>query len=218
MKRLLSWHLLLLLMIAVSSLVGLVLFSNIHVEGSLTMILLVVVSLATGFLVSTCIFLFDYLRKRIIIDELTGLYNTNYLSTCKYKEIATADRHQSKLGLMLVEIHGMKRLRKNYSRRSVKLIVKEVARILTKSSRIGESIFYLNKGQYLIFYNDMKEYSNIKVIKERLHKAFEEPIHIRGNRIKVILEFGFGVYPDDGNTFENVLNVTKQRIYLEKKR
>lgn len=218
MKRLLSWQIIIVIIVWISCVIALILYGAIGEQKGMIKPVMASLILCIGVLSGVIIYLQDKLSKRLIKDELTGLYNKNYLSTCKYRETAMADRHQVKLGLMLIEIHDLKKLKKNYGKRAVKRVIKQVASVLSKSSRIGEVLFYMENGRYLIFYNDMKEYSNIKLIKERLQKKFEEPVHIRGHLVKVVLEFGFGVYPDDGDTFETVLNVTEQRIYLEKKR
>lgn len=171
-----------------------------------------------GFLIALVINLHQKLHRSAMHDELTGLYNMNFLNECKYRVIAQTDRQQSKMGVVLADIYRLKDIVGNYGNKVEEEVLRYVGEGLRTTSRASEFIFRVDSDNFLIFFSDIDEYSNIKIIKSRLERFFHKPLVYNDITIDVKLIFGYAVYPEDGESFEEVLNVAQQRMYIEKSR
>jgi diguanylate cyclase (GGDEF)-like protein len=171
-----------------------------------------------SFIANRIISLSARLRKVEIHDELTGLYNNNFLSECKYRTISTSDRQQAKLGIMTISIERLQDIENLFGTKASEAVIRFVGEGISITSRATEYIFRIQDDDFLIFFADINEYNNIKVIKSRLNTFFEKPFVFNSEEIYVKLAFGYAVYPDDGEDFDSVLNVAKQRMYVEKSR
>lgn len=181
-------------------------------------IISLLVGTSIGFLVSMVMYLNKKLNSSTIHDELTGLYNANFLNECKFRVISQTDRQQGKMGLVIADVNRLKDIVNQYGGRVGEEVLKYVGEGLTTTSRASEFIFRLDSDNFLIFFSDINEYSNIKIIKSRLETFFQKPLMYNDIAIDVKLDFGYAVYPEDGATFEEVHNVAEQRMYIEKSR
>lgn len=181
-------------------------------------IIALLLGMSIGFLVSMVIYLNKKLSKSTMHDELTGLYNINFLEECKYRVISQTDRQQSKMGLVIADIQGFNGLVGKYGGKVGDEVLRYVGEGLTTTSRASEFIFRLDSNSFLIFFADINEYSNIKTIKARLEKFYHKPLMYEDMAIDIKLDFGYAVYPEDGGDFETVRDVAQQRMYVEQSR
>jgi len=181
-------------------------------------IIALLIGTSIGFLISMIIYLNRRLNRLSIHDELTGLYNVNFLNECKFRVIAQTDRQQDKMGVILVDVHRLKDIVGTYGRKVGEEVLKYVGEGLSTTSRASEFIFRLESDDFLILFTDINDYSNIKIIKSRLEIFFQKPLIQNEITIDVKLNFGYAVYPEDGENFEKVFNVAQQRMYIEKSR
>jgi len=187
------------------------------IEKPLTkLIIAIAIGLVMGTLTNMAISASVRLRKVAIHDELTGLYNNNFLTECKYRAITTTDRQQAKLGIMTISVAELNKIMNSMGQKGKDAVIRYVGEGLTITSRATEYIFHLHDDNFLIFFADINEYNNIKTIKNRLNAFFETPFSFSSQKIFIKLNFGYAVYPDDGEDFDAVLNVAKQRMYVDK--
>ena len=186
---------------------------------SLTKVIIaLIIGSCIGFLTSIILILYQKLNRIKIHDDLTGLYNQNFLNECKYRVIAQTDRQEGKMGLVIADIYRLENIIKVNGEKIKDEVFKYVGEGLSATSRATEFIFRLEDDNFLIFFSDINEYSNIQVIKSRLEKFFQKPLIYNNHTIEIKLNFGFAVYPEDGDNFEEVFSVAQQRMYVEQRR
>lgn len=178
----------------------------------------VIIGILNSFFVGLITSMNTRMNKIGIHDELTGLYNQNFLTECKYRTISTTDRQQAKLGVMTISIQDLNSIVNSFDIKTGNAVIRYVGEGITVSSRATEYIFRLEDDTFLIFFADINEYNNIKIIKSRLNHYFEKPFVFNSNELLIRLNFGYAVYPDDGSDFDSVMSVAKQRMYIEKSR
>lgn len=197
---------------------GVLLYITPITNSSLKLIISIFIGLCIGFLFSLVLYLNERANKYSIHDELTGVYNKNFLSECKYRVMSHTDRHQTKMGIITIDINRLNDVIHLHGRKAGKAVLRYVGEGIVATSRASEFIFRLDEDEFLIFFADINEYSNIKVIRSRLESYFLNPLNFDGKQIMIKLDFGYSVYPEDGDSFEKVFNVAKQRLYVNKRR
>jgi len=182
------------------------------------LIIALLLGTSIGFLVSMIMYLNKKLSESTMHDELTGLYNINFLEECKHRVISQTDRQQTKMGLVIADVQGFNELIGKYGNKVGDEVLRYVGEGLRTTSRASEFIFRRDANSFLIFFADINEYSNIKVIKARLEKFYHKPLMYKDMAIDIKLNFGYAVYPEDGGDFESVRDVAEQRMYVEQSR
>jgi len=60
--------------------------------------------------------------------------------------------------------------------------------------------------------------ADVEEISQRLEHCFEAPLNLEGNIVKGSASFGIALYPEDGATRDNLLNVADSDMYAAKLR
>ena len=78
------------------------------------------------------------LEARANRDSLTGLYNTRFFSEAILREIARAERQQSPLSLLLIDIDDFKKINDSYGHIAGNDVLKNLAQIFQRTVRITD--------------------------------------------------------------------------------
>lgn len=204
--------------IIISILTTIVIFMVPLEKSTTKFIIALLIGSIIGFLIALVMYLNRKLGKLMMHDELTGLFNSNFLEECKYRVIAQTDRQQTRMGLVVADVKQLNEIIGEYGNKVGDEVLRYVGEGLSTTSRASEFIFRLDSDSFLIFFADINEYSNIKTIKARLETFFQKPLQYKELVLDVKLDFGFAVYPEDGGNFEEVRDVAQQRLYVEQSR
>ncbi len=198
------------------------------VTGCIVYLLLIImgtdyltVSLTTGVIVAIIVFAafrFGDIPGRVsVYDRQTGLFNENFLAECRFRLFAQADRQQKKVGVIITSIDDFEGLDSRYGKSATATALKHVTDGLHEASRTTEYIFRIGGNEFLVLFSDISEFGHVKKIASRVADYCRRPMALNGSEMTARISFGYSVYPNDGETFEEVLTVARQRMYLEQK-
>lgn len=133
----------------------------------------------------------DLLRKWALIDNLTGLPNQRYLTRTLDKEIVSARRTSSELGLLLLDIDHFKEVNDEYGHPAGDEVLRRIGSLLIRIVRGGDFAGRYGGEEFeVIEVNPQfsKEGTDgLLIAAERLRMAIhgEEIDFLRGNHISV---------------------------------
>lgn len=97
---------------------------------------LLIISLAEAIALSLAnIKLRETLRIRSIRDPLTGLYNRSYLEESFAREISRAQRQNTKMAAVMIDLDHFKKINDNYGHEAGDLVLVEVTKLLSRKLR-----------------------------------------------------------------------------------
>ena len=144
---------------------------------------------------------------------MTGCLNRNVLRKKSLQLFALKNEGS----IIFIDLDGLKQTNDlynhSYGDEYLRVFVRGVQEVLPSSSHM----FRFGGDEFVIAtsFNDAKR---IEKLVKRIYKKFNEPLKICDQYIKIKFSLGVALYPQDGETFEEVLNKADSAMYEDKRR
>jgi len=161
----------------------------------------------------------ETLKMQSIHDHLTGLFNRRYMRDTLEFEVRRAKRHNSTLGLIMVDVDYFKKFNDTYGHETGDIVLRELGSFLRNNIRKEDiACRYGGEEFILILPNTSLENSHTRAedLREKIEKEFTINHLKKIHRITVSL--GVAVFPIHGHTIEETLNAADTALYLAKTR
>ena len=159
------------------------------------------------------------LHELTIKDPLTGLFNRRHLDDIIHREVARAQRDRRQLGMIMVDLDHFKRVNDTFGHDAGDVVLGQVAGALTASFRVEDVVCRFGGEEFFVLMTrgGTEDFmSRARQVRARI-KALD--ITWQHRRVgPVTASLGVAVYPDHGDTFETVLGMADQALYLAKSR
>ncbi|MBN1897266.1 MAG: diguanylate cyclase [Spirochaetes bacterium] len=90
------------------------------------------------------------MAKKILIDDVTGLYNINFYEKKIKEEIAESVRNQNPLSLVVINLDSFQKIIENWGLDQANQILKETARVIEKSIRVSDVAIRYESGEFIL--------------------------------------------------------------------
>lgn len=160
----------------------------------------------------------EKLNKKLVVDELTGVYNRRFINERLPADIFFAAMNKTKLSLIMIDVDNFKQINDNYSHMAGDLVLKEVSEIM--KSVIRKNIDWVARfggDEFLICLNGANEEA-LSRIAEVIRKNVEKTtVEYQGNIIKTTLSIGAYTLDGEDITAEELLRRVDMNMYEAKK-
>jgi diguanylate cyclase (GGDEF)-like protein/putative nucleotidyltransferase with HDIG domain len=160
---------------------------------------------------------FEQTRDDSLTDPLTGLPNTRFLFMHLTRDLARAERLQSEVSLMVMDLDNFKDINDTYGHHVGDRALCEVARILRAGIRPYDICVRYAGDEFIIVLSgcgaDEAEHK-----RKELQQAIDEVyFEVRaGRRIRLGVSIGTAIFPHDGDSYEALLATADSRMYQDK--
>jgi diguanylate cyclase (GGDEF)-like protein len=161
---------------------------------------------------------YEELRKLQInaaTDPLTGLYNRRFFDDYFEKELNRSIRYSHRLALVVFDLHRFKEVNDRYGHPQGDVLLQMAAATLRKSLRTSDYAFRIGGDEFALLL-PQTDTEQSAALSRRLRSAFASSIEPLQLGIPLGLDYGFAVYPDDGELEEVLMRVADERLYLLK--
>ena len=156
------------------------------------------------------------LREQVMRDPLTGMYNRRYLDDALPAEIARTIRDHAPLSLMMIDIDHFKRVNDMHGHQAGDEVLKMLAGILRSEARRSDVACRYGGEEFLLLLPKMNVES-ARARAERWRKMFAElEVPVESGNLRCTLSVGIAVFPEHGNTAEDLLRNGDRALYLAK--
>lgn len=152
-----------------------------------------------------------------VIDPLTELYNRRYMTQAINKEVARANRQDSKLAFALIDVDGFKQANDTLGHLVGDRILREVGLLLQRTFRTSDVISRYGGDEFLVLMVDVDEQKAGHAV-DRLQREVEswnEAGSIQGYKMEI--SCGCAIYKRGADPKE-VLAAADQAMYEDKQR
>ncbi|RUR09194.1 sensor domain-containing diguanylate cyclase [Legionella septentrionalis] len=159
----------------------------------------------------------ENLRHQSIRDPLTGLYNRRYLEDFLFKLINQAQRTESPLSLLMLDLDHFKKINDTFGHDAGDAALKEVGKILQSAIREGDIASRYGGEEFLILFYDIDLESTRNRAKALREEISSLKIKYGAEQIgPFTVSIGIAAFPIDGTTPEQLIEAADKALYYAK--
>jgi diguanylate cyclase (GGDEF)-like protein/PAS domain S-box-containing protein len=158
----------------------------------------------------------DRVRYMAMHDALTGLPNRALLQDRLTQAIASADRSQRRIAVLMLDLDKFKHTNDSLGHHVGDGLLKEVSRRLKACLRESDVVARLGGDEFIIVLLEAMDDTDIQRVAQKLLAALLEPFHIDGNELRVSGSVGISLYPGDGENPDALLHAADLAMYEAK--
>lgn len=152
-------------------------------------------------------------------DPLTRLPNRRYFNESLKTAIAEAERHGTKLAIVLFDLDRFKDLNDKYGHAVGDRALSHLAAIVREAMPAGGMAARLGGDEFVSFLYPVPSAQAVKELIQRLQQELEtNKLIVDGEWIPIRLSIGASFYPDNGLDSDALLSSADKALYLVKQR
>ena len=149
-------------------------------------------------------------------DTLTGLPNRRLLDDRLRQAVYLAQRHDSKVAVMLLDLDGFKDVNDSLGHRAGDAVLREVAQRLMGCMRKSDTLARQGGDEFVIVIPDLGIEADCQTIAEKVLRALESEFRVDGRGFRIGASIGISLYPADAGDGEALLRNADIAMYRAK--
>jgi diguanylate cyclase (GGDEF)-like protein len=160
--------------------------------------------------------LYSDLRHRSEFDLLTDTHNRFSLEKLLDSQIEEARIKATIFGLIYIDLDEFKQVNDIFGHHVGDRYLQEVAFRMKHQLRSHDLLARLGGDEFAVLVPMVRSHAEVEEIAQRLERCLDEPIIIDGYTVQGSASLGIAIYPDDGNTRDNLLKTSDIAMYASK--
>ncbi|HHD64471.1 MAG TPA: diguanylate cyclase [Desulfobulbaceae bacterium] len=170
------------------------------------------------------------LKHYTAYDVLTGLPTRTLFYDRVLQALTRGRRYESIVAVLSLSVDAVQRVNETLGHSAGDRLFKEISKRLTEtlrgmdtvamlpSSSLTPTVSRLGQDEFGILLTDLEEVDAITWIAKRILNAFENALYIDGNEIYTATNMGISIYPNDGESPEELVkNAAAAKSHAQKK-
>lgn len=158
----------------------------------------------------------EEIRRMAYTDVLTGLSNRAYLNERLREELKKARRGESSGAVLFVDLDDLKTVNDTLGHTYGDVIIIEAGRRLVEEAGKGAYVGRIGGDEFLAIMPGLKNRQEIGRTVNRIVNVLCQDTEVFGELFHLSASIGVAVYPDDGNTAEEILKNADNAMYAAK--
>ncbi|HEY9069894.1 MAG TPA: diguanylate cyclase [Candidatus Ozemobacteraceae bacterium] len=156
------------------------------------------------------------LYRYAVTDEMTRLYNHRYFQQRLDEELLRADRYESRVSLIILDVDHFKKFNDTYGHPEGDRVLKTVARLIEKNVREVDIPARYGGEEFVVICPE-KDGDGAMVPANRIRTAIEEfDFRINGQHVPITVSLGVASYPDQARTKGELVISSDTALYYSK--
>jgi diguanylate cyclase (GGDEF)-like protein len=160
---------------------------------------------------------FNELYHRATHDPLTGVSNRALFYDRLRQGLLLAARRATGLGVINLDMDGLKPINDRYGHRAGDAAIREVAQRLKHICRQSDTVARLGGDEFGLVLQDVKDRASVEEHAGRINQAIDAPMPFEGQILAVGASLGVAVFPQDGAEPSVLLDKADQAMYAAKR-
>ena len=163
---------------------------------------------------------YEQTKRDSLTDPLTGLPNTRFLSTHVARELARAERLQSEVSLLLLDLDDFKEINDRHGHHGGDHALREVARVLADAIRPYDICVRYAGDEFVIVLSECgrEEAESKRLELQQAVSSLSFEIAPAAAPFTLGCSCGSASFPRDAETYESLLALADRRMYEDKRR
>lgn len=157
------------------------------------------------------------LEEQSIRDGLTGLFNRHFMEIALDRELRRAARQKKPVAIMMLDIDHFKQFNDTYGHEAGDTVLRELGEALLASVRNEDILCRYGGEEFVAILPDLTLDLAIERAEALRRMVSEMRVRMRGESLREItVSIGVAVYPQYGETMEEVMRVADRALYEAK--
>ncbi|MBF0481061.1 MAG: diguanylate cyclase [Desulfovibrionaceae bacterium] len=157
------------------------------------------------------------LKKRATHDELTGLPNRNFFRTEAEHMLAQAKRTQTPLAMLYIDLDDFKDVNDHFGHQAGDEVLREIAGRLTGRLRKSDFLARIGGDEFFAVLWNMESHDMALAVARGIIEDVHRPCLEKDRACLVGASVGVSLYPDDGDSVEDLVKKADQAMYQAKR-
>lgn len=157
------------------------------------------------------------IRHMACYDFITDLPNRVLFLDRLKKAIQLSKKRATQVIVVILDLDNFKVVNDTLGHAMGDALLVETSRRLLKCIDKKDTAARLGGDEFSLLIEDVEQEDDIFYLMKRIKLAFEEPFKINNGTISLTASIGVSIYPDDGDTNEELLNNATTAMYKAKK-
>lgn len=159
----------------------------------------------------------DTLRNLSVRDPLTGLFNRRYMEESLQREIATAQRKNRPLAIVILDLDYFKKFNDTFGHEAGDYLLKEVGSLLSKKSRVGDIACRFGGEEFVMIYPEASPEVAVQLANQLREAIAGLQLQHFGHSLgQISASFGLASFPMHGSTADQLLRAADKALYSAK--
>jgi diguanylate cyclase (GGDEF)-like protein len=159
----------------------------------------------------------DELFRLATHDSLTGIANRALFFDRLRHSLARARREDYPLGVLVLDMDGLKRINDQHGHRAGDAALRELAARLAGVLRQSDTVARLGGDEFGVVLSRVEDREGAWVAADRLSTELDQPLVFEGTPLALGASVGVAVFPDDGEQPDLLVEVADQAMYAIKR-
>ncbi len=155
-------------------------------------------------------------RHDALHDAVTGLPNVTLFSDRLASALTQAGRHAWRLAVMFVDLDKFKHVNDRHGHEMGDRVLQLVARRLEQFVRGGDTVSRRSGDEFLLLMLEAKDEDTVAGFAVKIVENIAAPCEVNGLQLSVSPSIGIAIYPEDGESAEDLLRHADMAMYAAK--
>ena len=156
------------------------------------------------------------IRKLAYYDTLTGLPNRILFYDRLMQYLSHAQRANQTVAIMFLDLDRFKVINDSLGHANGDLLLQEVSRRLENKVRISDTVARLGGDEFVIALQSVPRGEDLSRVATNILSVLNEPVYIDGHEICTSCSIGIALFPDDGDTADDLMKNSDIAMYQAK--
>lgn len=158
------------------------------------------------------------LEKRAQFDELTGIANRSLFAEQLTRAIGRSQRKSAPLAVLFIDLDRFKSVNDTLGHDIGDALLRQVADRLQANLRVGDFSGRWGGDEFVVCLEDFGEAGNAAAAAQKLLLVLSEKYEIGNSEVYATPSIGIAMYPDSGDTAEQLIRAADVAMFDAKKR
>lgn len=149
-------------------------------------------------------------------DSLTGLANRLLLKDRLKHAMANAERNPNQIALLFLDLDRFKNINDSLGHDCGDKLLQVIAERLTSCCRQSDTIARLGGDEFMVMVEQIDEISPLSTLANKILQQLAQPVELNGHPFYTTASIGISVYPNDGNSVQDLLKCADTAMYRAK--
>ena len=149
-------------------------------------------------------------------DTLTGLPNRLLFQDRFQHAVAKARRTGRKVGVLFLDLDQFKRINDSLGHEIGDQLLQKVAERIRGGAREGDTLARFGGDEFVLLLEDVTQVSTVGIVANKVLSSLAQTFEVGGFQLYAAASIGIGIYPDNGESMEELLRCADIAMYRAK--